>query len=278
MTMIDPREVLKQLLPELKKKSWIDSATETIALDCANSVELYKIKYAKIPIDGGYLSITNRKNSWNLYDCLNSFSVVIGCNRKTFNIILKDEENINKYVDWIELIKDQTKTNNILKAIENEYVNQITEFKKIRKIPSFQIIKKVNSKKLPTDLRGCDSYYFCYTGDNNEEFICKTISSTVPNITLNNEESYQVVVQIRYNILTDDITTHAYLNVIEQEKDKAYPTLLKTMWYEEFDILENYMNRYIGKECINFLDTCDTSNLPEDLITELEILAINGLD
>lgn len=263
----------------MKKKGWIDDDTESTAIDYANNVDLRSIKYARIPINGNSLSITNRKNSWNLCDCLNVFSLVVNdSNKGTFNITLKDEESINKYIDWIELIKDKNRLGNILKNIESEYVNQVAEFKKVRKIPSFQIIRKVNPGKLPTDLRGCNDYYFCYTGDNNEEFVCKTISSTVPNITLNNDESYQVVVQVRYNILNDDITTHAYLNVIEQEKDKTYPTLLKTIWCEEFDTLEDYMNRYIGKECINFLDTCDTSNLPEDLITELEILAINGLD
>lgn len=262
----------------MKKKSWIDNDTESVALDYANNMDLRSIRYMSVPADGCNISITNRKNSWNLYECLNVFSLIINKAKTTFNITLKDEENIDKYLEWIELIKDDAKLNNITKAVEAEYNKQLAEFKKVRKIPSFQIIRKVNPGKLPTDLRGCNDYYFCYTGDNNEEFICKTISSTVPNITLNNNESYQVVVQVRYNILNDDITTHAYLNVIEQEKDKTYPTLLKNLWCEEFDTLEDYMNRYIGKECINFLDTCDTSNLPEDLITELEILAINGLD
>lgn len=47
---------------------------------------------------------------------------------------------------------------------------------------------------------------------------------------------------------------------------------------KSFDAMEDYMNYYVGKECIDYLDLYDTSKLPEDLIDELEILVINGLD
>ena len=264
----------------MKKKSWIDNDTESVALDYANNTDLRSIRYMSVPADGCNISITNHKNSWNLYECLNVFSLIINKikTKTTFNITLKNENDIDKYLEWVELIKDDTKLNNITKAIEAEYSKQLAEFKKIRGIPSFLTIKKVKFEKLPKDLKECNNYYFCYTGDSGEEFICKTISSTVPNITLNSDETYQAVVQVRYNILSNDVTTYAYLNVVKHEKDKTYPQLQKTIWGKSFDILEDYMNYYVGKECIDYLDLYDTSKLPEDLIDELEILVVNGLD